>query len=296
MVSSRPSAVDQCCRQPSSSYQARDEIRQAGDFGRSKYYDIGIDAQLGQLQDAIVVDVFDPDQAELAPRRDPFWQFDNRRADKVVIDLPLGEDRVGRRRQVEQQDEKQRPEHGAARGGHTGRGVVTRQHLRQTRIADHQYENQRDEVIARIVAALLRARGKCLRVRYGRLRALHDIAVFAAPLLARASRIGGQGMQLALDTGDLPCGRIGILQGFQLRGQTGALGLQRHWQSGNTLPQVLCAEEQDAPHLLLRWRCGERFFLYAQALQHASVRQLRHRYASGMPRHHDDRCQVRNDW
>ena len=66
---------------------------------------------------------------------------------------PLGERRIGRRREVEDEDEEQRPGHRNARLAHRRRGEVAHQDVRQRSRADHQAEDEQEEV-ERVVAAM----------------------------------------------------------------------------------------------------------------------------------------------
>jgi hypothetical protein len=93
------------------------------------------------------------DQAKFAPVEHPRADVGNRvLADEVRIDLELRERRIGRRREVEQEDEEQRPCHRPARFTHRRGGEVAHQDVRQRSGADHQAENdQRRSSSAAIV-------------------------------------------------------------------------------------------------------------------------------------------------
>ena len=79
-------------------------------------------------------------------------QSGNVRADQTAINLPLGEDGVGRSRDVQKKNKEQRPKNRTPRRPDTGRGVVTRQNVRQSCRSDHQNERKRNEVVAGVVA------------------------------------------------------------------------------------------------------------------------------------------------
>ena len=68
------------------------------------------------------------------------------RADQLGVDREPREGGVGRRGEVQQEDEEQRPRHRGARLAHRGRGVVAGQDVRQPRRADHEAERQGEEV------------------------------------------------------------------------------------------------------------------------------------------------------
>ena len=72
-------------------------------------------------------------------------------ADDVGVDLELRERRIGRRREVQQEDEQQRPRHRLARFTHARRGEVAHQDVRQRGGADHHAEDDREEVQRAVV-------------------------------------------------------------------------------------------------------------------------------------------------
>ena len=143
-------------------HQARDHVRQARDLRRGEHDHVRIDDEVLEADDARMVGdrlagidhrlqagrvlAADLDQAELAPREQPRPDVLQASADDVGVDLQLRERRVGRRREVEQEDEQQRPAHRHARLTHGRRGEVAHQDVRQRRRADHHAEDDAEEV------------------------------------------------------------------------------------------------------------------------------------------------------
>ncbi len=89
-------------------------------------------------------------------------------ADDVGVDLQLRERRIGRRREVEQEDEEQRPGHRLARLTHAGRGEVAHQDVRQRGRAHHHAEDDAEEVQRRVVDERLDVRLERCGRRAGR--------------------------------------------------------------------------------------------------------------------------------
>ena len=91
------------------------------------------------------------DQAQLAPGEHPRTMRGQIPADDVGVHLQLRERRVGRRREVEQEDEQQRPCHRLARLTHAGRGEIAHQDVRQRGRAHHHAEDDAEEVQRAVV-------------------------------------------------------------------------------------------------------------------------------------------------
>jgi hypothetical protein len=88
------------------------------------------------------------DQPDLAPGRDPARQLGDGHFDQMGKNFVLGKYGIGRRRDVQQQNEQQRPEDRVTRLAHSRRRVVAHQQVGQRRRADGQAENQRQEIDA----------------------------------------------------------------------------------------------------------------------------------------------------
>ena len=129
-------------------HQARHHVRQAGDLRHRQHDDVLVDDEFGELQDAVVVGVPDGQQAaDLGPVLDPCRELGDRLADHVLVDLDLREGGIGRRREVEQEDEEDRPRDRGARFADAGRREVAHQDVRQRGRSDHQAEHQGPEVV-----------------------------------------------------------------------------------------------------------------------------------------------------
>ena len=104
-------------RQAAGRHQARDHVRQARDLRRGQHDDVAADRDLGELHDAVLVDVDDRQQRriDLLPRGHPLRQLRELGADHERVDVVLHQHRQRRRREVQQEDEEQRPEHRLAR-------------------------------------------------------------------------------------------------------------------------------------------------------------------------------------
>ncbi len=156
--------------EPAGRHQPRDHIRQSRDLRGGEHDHVRMDAELVELEDAVVVEVVHADPGDAVgrhqlPALQPARQFRDRLADHVLIDLQLGEGRIGRRGEVQQEDEEQRPRHRVPRLAHARRGEVAHQDVRQRGGAHHQAEDQREEVDRAVQVELLVWSGEGLGVR-----------------------------------------------------------------------------------------------------------------------------------
>ena len=71
-------------------------------------------------------------------------------ADQALVDFHLAEGRIGRRSEVEQEDEEQRPGHRLTRFLHRRRREVAHQNMRQRCRTDHEAEDKREEIHRRL--------------------------------------------------------------------------------------------------------------------------------------------------
>jgi hypothetical protein len=223
-------------RQPARGHQAGEHIGQTGDLGHGQHQDVAADVQLAQLQDAIVVDVADRQQARVhpAPVGDPGRQGVEAGAHHMGEDLVLDQHGQRRRGHVEQHDEEQRPAHRLARLPHRGRGVEAHQDVRQPGRAHHQAEHQGQEVAARdVVAGLLGRRAVGVAVELGRVlghaaqrRAGQQVVPLGPPLAHGLRRGGRQLGQRALGRLDLVLRRAVALERLHLAPGLVAVGLQ----------------------------------------------------------------------
>ncbi len=142
--------------------QARDHIRKARDLRCGEHDHVRIDREVLQPQHARMardrltgvddrlracrVLAADLDQPKLAPGEHPRPDVGEVPADDVGVHLELRERRIGRRREVEQEDEEQRPCHRLTRLTHRRGGEVAHQDVRQRRRADHHAEDDAEEV------------------------------------------------------------------------------------------------------------------------------------------------------
>ena len=147
--------------------EAGDHIRKAGDLRRGEHDHVGVDDEVLQSDDAGVTGdrlaggddgidaggilAADLDQPQLAPCEQPRPDGREVPADDVGIDLELGERGIGRCREVQQEDEQQRPRHRLARLTHARRGEIAHQDVRQRGGADHHAEDDREEVQRAVV-------------------------------------------------------------------------------------------------------------------------------------------------
>ena len=110
-----------------------------------------MNAEFIPLQNTVAIDVYNVDPRHPIGRHDlpvldPVRQARDRLTDDVLIDFHLREGGIGRRREVKQEDEEQRPGHGLTRFLHRRRGEVTHQDMRQRSRADHEAEDQREPI------------------------------------------------------------------------------------------------------------------------------------------------------
>ena len=98
------------------------------------------------LHDAVAVLVHHREEPGRLPELDPSWQLADLGADQLGEHREPGEGRVGRRREVQEEDEEEGPRHRGPRLPHRGRSVVARQDVGQARGAHHEAEGQRQEV------------------------------------------------------------------------------------------------------------------------------------------------------
>ena len=154
-------------RQTARGDQTSDHIRQARDLRRGEHDDVRIDHEVLQPHDAGMagnrltrghdrIDVgsvlaADLDQAEFAPGENPGFEIADVRPDDVGVHLQLRERRIGRRREVQQEDEQQRPSHRLTGFTHRRGGEVTHQNVRQRSRAHHHAEADREEVERTVV-------------------------------------------------------------------------------------------------------------------------------------------------
>ena len=112
-------------RKTAGGHQARDHVRKARDLRRGEHDHVRVDHEVLQAHDAGMtgdrlagiddrlqacgVLAADLDQAKLTPGEQPGPDVLQVPADDVGVDLQLRERRIGRRREVEQEDEEQRP-------------------------------------------------------------------------------------------------------------------------------------------------------------------------------------------
>ena len=148
-------------------------VRQATDFRRGQHDDVATDRDFGQLQDAVLVHVNHGQEAGIdrAPTRNPLRQVGKGRVHQHGVDLELGQNGQRRRREVEQEDEEQRPAHRFAGFTHRWHGVVAHQNVRQSCRTNHQTEDQRHEVLAGDVPGGIVFAGEWLGVTNRRVRA-----------------------------------------------------------------------------------------------------------------------------
>ena len=105
--------------------QARDHVRKARDLRRGEHDHVRVDHEVLEPQHARMVGdrlagrenrietrgilAADLDQPKLTPREQPWTDGAEIAADDVGVDLKLRERRIGRRREVQEEDEQQRP-------------------------------------------------------------------------------------------------------------------------------------------------------------------------------------------
>ena len=142
--------------------QAGDHVGKARDLRCRQDDHVGVDDEVGEPDDAGMsgdrlargkdcveaggILAADLDQPELTPGEQPRPDAIEIAADDVGVHLELRERRVGRRREVEQEDEQQRPRHRLARFAHRRGREVAHQDVRQRCGADHHAEDDAEEV------------------------------------------------------------------------------------------------------------------------------------------------------
>ena len=201
MVSSRPSAVDSAAARPPAA--TRPEIT----YGRPPISGVAstmmsppIFISLSWRMPSLLMSTTDSSAGstsfQLAIQA---GNLSNGVPTRHVEHLVLHQHRQGRRREVQQEDEEQRPGDRITRLLHAGRRVVAHQDVRQRRRPHHQAEDQRQEVAPRLVEGLLRRRvavrvpGEHLRVvghaaqRLGAVEVRRALALVQASLAAAAS-------------------------------------------------------------------------------------------------------------
>ena len=120
---------------------ARQGCRDTGCIGRSRFLErCDGCAELGERH---VVDIH---EAQLRIGADPGRKRVEALSDHVVVDLQLREGRIGGRREVEQEDEEQRPGHRLARVTHRRRREVAHEDVGQGGRTHHEAEDQAKEV------------------------------------------------------------------------------------------------------------------------------------------------------
>ena len=293
-------------RQTTGRHHARDHVGQACDLRRGQHDDVAADAHLTQLEDAVLVDVRDGQQRRihLRPGAHPGRQLVKRRAHQDVEHLVLDQDCQCRRREVQQEDEEQRPGHRLARFLHRRRGVVAHQDVRQRGGTHHQAEHQAQEVAARGVESGLgllvpvRVTRELLRMaRHAcqRRRARVGAGLGSRPGLLGGFLVGGHGGQRLL--GGLHLGQrgAGSLQVFHLLLSGSTVGSQggRHvLQLGS---QGVRLRLEDATDFLL-FRVGDELLLTLGHLgQLGAIDGLRNGDARLLHRQPHHRNHVGND-
>ena len=196
----------QGCSQTASGDESRDDVRQAGNFGRGQHDDVAVERDFSELHNAVTIDVGDAHErialVDVAPVRDPFRQTGEVAAHERRVDIEFYKHCERRHGDIEQHHEKQRPEYRHTGFVHGRRRVVTYQHMRQRRRAHHQAKHERDEIVAALVLRLCAFAGKWLRVRYHRSGARQVGSLGLGPFLARlfdTLRIVGQRPRCDLD-------------------------------------------------------------------------------------------------
>ena len=142
--------------------QARDHIRKSRDLRGGEHDHVRVDHEVLQSDDTGMtgnrlagrddgidagrVLAADLDQPEFTPVEDPWTNGRQIPPDDVGVNFQLRERRVGRRREVQQEDEQQRPCHRLACLTHRRGGEVTHQDVRQRSRADHHAHDDREEV------------------------------------------------------------------------------------------------------------------------------------------------------
>ena len=136
-----------------SGHKARDHIGKTGDFRRSQNHNVALHEELVDLQDAVTVAVDDLHEADTRPVLDPVKRIGvgNGLADDAcrevrIKDRELCEGRQSRCREVQQEDEHQRPADGLTCSLDGRGGEVAHQHVRQRCGTCHHTQNQGEEL------------------------------------------------------------------------------------------------------------------------------------------------------
>ena len=147
--------------------QARDHVGKSRDLRGGEHDHVGVDHEVLQPDDpgmtgdrlarrddgidAARVLAADLDQPEFTPVEQPGANGRQIPSDDVGVDFQLRERRVGRRREVQQEDEQQRPRHRLTRLTHRRGGEIAHQDVRQRSGADHHAHDDREEVERAVV-------------------------------------------------------------------------------------------------------------------------------------------------
>ena len=217
---------------PPCSHQRRNDIGQTADFRHRQHNDVTADRQLVELQDVVAIHVHHRQQVgiDLAPRRHPLRQLVERRTHQHVEDLVLDQHGQRWRRDVQQEDEKQRPRDRFARLLDARRRVVAHEDVRQRSRPQHEADDQCQEITARVVvfgllgSVSIGIAGKLLGV------AGHPVQRLGlgignrpggGPAPAGGGLILGQSIQRLFCRHDIGVRRMG---GFQIGGLPGGFG------------------------------------------------------------------------
>ncbi len=213
----------------------------------------------------------------------------NSDADDERVDVEFRQHAERRRREVQQEDEEQRPEHRLARLADRRRRVVAHQDVRQRGRADHQAEHQGEEIAARDVARGLVLARKRLGVAQRRPGARREPGV-----LGPGSLCGGGVLRIVrerlLGRGDLIGRRVVGLELVDLGGQLLLAGVIRAGQALQLGAGVVGARLEDGADLQLLRILDEFFLERRDLLELLAVHDLRDRDAGLLHRqpHHRD--------
>ena len=292
--------------QPAGRHQARHHIGQAADGRRGQHDDVAADGEFVELQNAVPVDVHGRQQVriDLVPGGDPFGQLAERRSHHQRENLVLDQHRQGRRRDVKQHNEKQRPGHRLPGLPDVGHGVVADENVRQGRRADHQAKDQRQKVESRHIKLVARPRislgvtGELLCVRRHAverpgLGIRHGLGL--RPGDARGlgiARQAGQGAVGGINFGDR---RIRKLQRSQVPDGPRPIGRQRSRRVLQFGGEIRGSLAEDLLHLQLFGVLAKFLFADADLLQLIAVDHLRHRNTRLLDRQPHHGQQVSHD-
>ena len=290
--------------QPAGRHQAGHYIGQPPQLGRGEHHDVGSQAQLGKLQNAVLVHVLHRQQArvQLGPLRHPGRQRIKALAHQVRQHLVLHQHRQRRRTDVEQHDEQQRPGDRGACFGHTGRGEKPRQQVRQPDRADHQAEHQRQKIApAEVESLLLRRRtlriaGKHLgdgRNAGQRLGTLQVVLHFPRPTFARAVGVLGQAGQFAAGGKHGQRVGAGFAQMAQLVCRNGTVRRQRRIDMAELAFELLRVALVDVDHRQLGRVDHQRTLTLGNLVELRAIHQRRQRTAQLLvrqPGHRHQKC------